>query len=92
MFTVLPYSCFKTTNPIIIGVNVKEGKIKLGMTVTCPSKNIVLGKIENIQSNHRPLQEAKQGDNVCLCIKPLAPFTEDKLPMFWNDVYHAKED
>jgi len=49
-------ACFNQKAPIIIGVTVKEGVLKIGTPLVVPSKdNLKLGKVESIELNKKPV-------------------------------------
>lgn len=66
---VIPKYIFRTTNPMIIGVKVKDGDMKPGMYVYS-DQNLTneIGKIDSIQLNHNNVSHAKTDDMVCLKI------------------------
>ena len=64
---ILPKCIYNTKDPIIIGVEVKQGRLKTG-AIIC-TKNIEIGIIESIENNHIPLSEAKEGQQVCIKIR-----------------------
>jgi len=58
---------FHKTNPIVIGVHVVEGVVRKNTPICIPGKNFMeLGVITSIQKDHLQLEEAKQGDDVCI--------------------------
>ena len=76
---IMPEHIYATRDPIIMGVNVKEGLLKRGTIIQClkkgkslfkrPDDLIILGTITNIRNpKGDSLQEAKKGDNVSIQI------------------------
>jgi translation initiation factor 5B len=57
---IVPDSCFNTKNPIILGVNVIEGQLRIGTLLCIPTKeNLRLGLVTSIEANKKPLQTAR---------------------------------
>jgi translation initiation factor 5B len=51
---------FHVKDPIIMGVNVKAGQLRIGTPLCIPDKgNQRIGKVESIELNGKPLQVAK---------------------------------
>lgn len=51
---------FHVKDPIVIGVTVKAGILKIGTPLCIPDKeNIRIGKVESIELNAKPLQQAR---------------------------------
>ena len=75
---VLPDCVFRDRAPLVLGVRVREGLLKLGTPLVVPSKqHLVLGKITSIQKNHVEVKEAKQNDEVSIKIE--SPNHEQKI-------------
>ena len=56
-------ACFNAKDPIVIGVNVIEGVLKIGTPLCLPMKNsLKLGIVQSIESNKKPLKEARAKD------------------------------
>jgi translation initiation factor 5B len=71
---ILPNFVFNTKDPIIIGVRVKRGVLKMGTPLSCHSKTdtiISVGIVESIEMNNEQVQEANVGDEVCVKIAKL---------------------
>lgn len=64
---LIPKYIFRTTNPMIFGVIVKDGEIRPGMTIYT-EQNLInkIGKIESIEKNHSSVSLAVTDDMVCL--------------------------
>jgi len=59
-------------NPIILGVNVLDGQVRIGTPICVPSaEKIVLGKIVSIQQDHKEIKQAKKGDDIAIKIEQL---------------------
>ncbi|CAF0921562.1 unnamed protein product, partial [Didymodactylos carnosus] len=69
---VLPQYVFNSRDPIICGVIIEDGFIKLGTPICVPSKEFVdLGRVISIELNHKSLEVARKGQEVCIKIEPL---------------------
>lgn len=69
---VLPQYIFNSRDPIICGVIVEDGFVKLGTPICVPSKEFVdLGRIVSIEMNHKPMEVARKGAEVCIKIEPV---------------------
>lgn len=68
---VLPQCIFNSRDPIICGVIVEDGFVKLGTPICVPSKEFIeLGRIVSIEINHKALDIARKGAEVCIKIEP----------------------
>ena len=66
---ILPACIFNKHAPIIIGVHIEDGILKKGTPICIPSKDgIEIGMIKSIEKNHKDVEEAKSGDEVCISI------------------------
>jgi translation initiation factor 5B len=66
---ILPTFIFNKHDPIIIGVHIEEGVLKKGTPICIPSADgIEIGLIKSIEKNHKELEEATVGDEVCISI------------------------
>ncbi len=77
---IMPEFIFNTRDPIIVGVKIESGFLKIGSPVCAicetPSaeregkdKFVDLGRITSIEYNHKQLEVAKQGQEVCIKIE-----------------------
>lgn len=67
---ILPQYIYRTRDPIVLGVKVVDGILKLGTPLCVPDKqNLNIGRITNIQVDHKDRNEAKKGEEVCVCIE-----------------------
>ncbi|CAF3541853.1 unnamed protein product [Rotaria sordida] len=70
---VLPQYIFNSRDPIICGVIIEDGIVKLGTPICVPSKEFIeLGRIVSIELNHKPLDVARKGSEVCIKIDPVS--------------------
>ena len=49
-------------DPLIIGVDVVEGIMKIGTPIYCVEKNLPIGVIESIEKDHKPINNVKPND------------------------------
>lgn len=48
---------FNQKNPIILGVDVKDGVLQLGTPIVVPDKDMIrIGKVESIEINKKPVK------------------------------------
>ena len=73
LIKIIPGNVFNKKSPIIIGVDVLEGTLKVGTPMCVVAKDtnqvIKIGKVVGIEHNHKPKQEAKRGDAVAVRIE-----------------------
>ncbi|XP_004704400.1 eukaryotic translation initiation factor 5B [Echinops telfairi] len=69
---ILPQFIFNSRDPIVMGVTVEAGQVKQGTPMCVPSKNFVdIGIITSIEINHKQVDVAKKGQEVCVKIEPI---------------------
>ncbi|XP_005400804.1 PREDICTED: eukaryotic translation initiation factor 5B [Chinchilla lanigera] len=69
---ILPQYVFNSRDPIVIGVTVEAGQVKQGTPMCVPSKNFVdIGIVTSIEVNHKQVDVAKKGQEVCVKIEPI---------------------
>ncbi|MEK6891162.1 MAG: translation initiation factor IF-2 [Nanoarchaeota archaeon] len=68
---VLHQHVFRNSNPAIFGVRIVSGNIISGMEVI-DGKNETIGRIKNIQSDGKSVEEAKEGMEVAISISGLS--------------------
>lgn len=69
---VLPQYIFNSRDPIVMGVMVEAGIVKEGTPVCVPSKDFVeLGVVSSIEYNHKAVESARKGQEVCVKIEPI---------------------
>ncbi|GAU96989.1 hypothetical protein RvY_08352 [Ramazzottius varieornatus] len=68
---ILPQFIFGTRDPIIVGVVVDAGLLKIGTPITVQKDKefIDIGTVVSIELNHKPLEVAKKGQEVCVKIE-----------------------
>ncbi|XP_060800600.1 eukaryotic translation initiation factor 5B isoform X2 [Amyelois transitella] len=69
---VLPQFVFNSRDPIVAGVMVEAGILKEGTPICVPSKEFVeLGIVTSIEVNHKQVETARKGQEVCIKIEPI---------------------
>ncbi|EFX90195.1 hypothetical protein DAPPUDRAFT_205517 [Daphnia pulex] len=68
---ILPQFIFNTRDPIVVGVVVENGIVKEGTPLCVPTKEFVcIGIVTNIEVNHKAIETARKGQEVCIKISP----------------------
>ncbi|KAH7968501.1 hypothetical protein HPB52_009044 [Rhipicephalus sanguineus] len=63
---------FNSRDPIVVGVSVEAGVVKEGTPLCVPSKEFLdIGIVTTIEVNHKPIETARKGQEVCIKIEPL---------------------
>lgn len=66
---ILPTCVFRSSNPIVVGVNVIEGAICVNDLVYADIEmTSLIGKIESIQKNNKIIENARMGEDICIKI------------------------
>ena len=56
-------ACFNAKSPIVIGVNVTEGVLKIGTTLCIPMRDSLrIGVVQSIEVNKKSIKEARAKD------------------------------
>ncbi|XP_061163849.1 eukaryotic translation initiation factor 5B-like [Saccostrea echinata] len=64
---VLPQYVFNSRDPIVVGVSVEAGFVKIGTPLCVPSKEFIeIGRVVSIENNHKPIEKATRGMEVCI--------------------------
>ncbi|KAH3760157.1 eukaryotic translation initiation factor 5B [Pelomyxa schiedti] len=67
---VLPQFVFATRDPIIVGVAVRDGSVRVGTPLCVPSKKFIsVGRVASIEVNNRTVPQGNKGEEVCLRIE-----------------------
>ncbi|KAK2725090.1 hypothetical protein QYM36_001519 [Artemia franciscana] len=71
MLSILPQHIYRKSNPIIVGVRVDAGVVKIGTPLCVKSKDsfIQIGIVADIQKNEKTIPIGKKGDEICLKIE-----------------------
>ena len=56
---IIPSMVFNRKDPIILGVDVVEGVLKIGTPLIIPSKKLVVGVVEGIENNKKPVNNVR---------------------------------
>jgi len=71
---IKPGCVFNQKNPIVLGVQVLDGVLKIGTPISVPCREFVeLGKVTSIEVNKKAKQEAKKGEEVAVKIESPNP-------------------
>ncbi|KAL7693976.1 putative small GTP-binding protein [Plasmopara halstedii] len=66
---ILPNCIFNKKDPIILGVDVEEGIVKIGTPLVVPSAGgLYIGKVGSIEREHKEVDRAKKGASVAVRI------------------------
>ena len=60
-----PIECFRSKDPIVLGVDIVKGVLKIGTPLVFYDKerrHMKVGKVMSIEANHKPLQTARKAD------------------------------
>lgn len=69
---IVPGCVFNKRDPIVIGVEVMAGSLRMGTPICVPTKDkVVLGVAGSIEHDHKKLDVAQRGQQVALKIEPL---------------------
>lgn len=69
---ILPQFVFNSRDPIVAGVMIEAGIVREGTPICVPSKEFVdLGIVTSIESNHKTVDSARKGMEVCIKIEPV---------------------
>ncbi|CAO1363457.1 unnamed protein product [Diamesa serratosioi] len=69
---ILPQFVFNSRDPIVMGVIVEAGVLKEGTPICVPTKEFVeLGVVTSIEMNHKNIDAARKGQEVCIKIEPI---------------------
>ncbi|XP_071497268.1 eukaryotic translation initiation factor 5B-like [Diadema antillarum] len=67
---IMPQCIFNARNPIVMGVVVEGGIVKQGTPIIVPSReNCELGVVSSLELNHKPLETARKGQEICIKIE-----------------------
>eukprot|EP00053_Salpingoeca_punica_P015112 m.138341 g.138341 ORF g.138341 m.138341 type:complete len:587 (-) comp16628_c0_seq7:2181-3941(-) len=66
---ILPACVFNARDPIVVGVVVEEGLLKVGTKLCVPNKDLIdIGIVQSMEVNHEAIELAKTGQEVCIKI------------------------
>lgn len=69
---IIPDYVFHVKDPIIVGVRVKAGILRVGTPLVAPEKqNLVIGSVASIEKAKQQVEEARAGEEVAIRIDPI---------------------
>nr|XP_034187064.1 eukaryotic translation initiation factor 5B [Osmia lignaria] len=69
---ILPQHIYNSRDPIVMGVMVEAGIVKEGTPICVPSKDFIdLGMVTSIEYDHKTVESARKGQEVCVKIEPI---------------------
>ncbi|XP_065621764.1 eukaryotic translation initiation factor 5B [Quercus suber] len=78
---ILPNCIFNKKDPIVLGVDVLEGILKIGTPICIPQRDFIdIGRVASIENNHKAVDFAKKGLKVA--IKIVGTNSEEQQKMF----------
>ncbi|KAJ6852308.1 eukaryotic translation initiation factor 5B-like [Iris pallida] len=78
---IMPNCVFNKKDPIILGVDVAEGILKVGTPICIPSRDYIdIGRIASMEVNHKQVDTAKKGEKVA--IKIVSNSSEEQQKMY----------
>ncbi|UYV81321.1 EIF5B [Cordylochernes scorpioides] len=85
---ILPQYIFNSRDPIVMGVSVEAGQVKEGALLCVPSKEgLEIGRVTTIEFNHKPVEIAKRGQEVCIKVEPIP----GEAPKMYNRHFEATD-
>merc|ERR1719498_1454 len=67
---IMPQHVFNMKDPIIMGVEVLDGILKVGAPLCIPSNNFLdIGKVISIESNHKEVSSIRKGNEVAIKVQ-----------------------
>jgi len=67
---ILPNCVFNKRAPILVGVTVVDGSLRIGTPICVPSRNFLLiGRVTSIEINHKAVELAKKSQDVAIRIE-----------------------
>ncbi|CBI34120.3 unnamed protein product, partial [Vitis vinifera] len=77
---IQPKGSFNNKDPIILGVDVLEGIVKVGTPICIPHRDFIdIGHIASIQKNRSPVDIARKGQEVAIMIVGTNPEEKQKM-------------
>ncbi|XVE74838.1 hypothetical protein DITRI_Ditri12bG0050300 [Diplodiscus trichospermus] len=77
---ILPNCIFNKKDPIVLGVDILEGILRVGTPICIPQREFIdIGRIASIENNHRPVDAAKKGQKVAIKIIGSNPEEQQKM-------------
>lgn len=66
---ILSNCIFNKKNPLVFGVEVLEGNLRLNTPIIVPNTDVFIGKVISIENDHKSIQIAKKGMSVCIKVE-----------------------
>ncbi|OMO52019.1 hypothetical protein CCACVL1_29425 [Corchorus capsularis] len=77
---ILPNCVFMKKDPIVLGVDILEGILRVGTPICVPQRDFIdIGRIASIENNHKPVDVAKKGQKVAIKIIGSNPEEQQKM-------------
>ncbi|GMJ03682.1 hypothetical protein HRI_004037400 [Hibiscus trionum] len=77
---ILPNCIFNKKDPIVLGVDILEGILRIGTPICIPQREFIdIGRIASIENNHKPVDSAKKGQKVAIKIVGSNPEEQQKM-------------
>ncbi|EER08965.1 translation initiation factor if-2, putative [Perkinsus marinus ATCC 50983] len=71
VLNIIPQYVFNKKDPIVVGVDISEGTLRLNTPLCVPDKEFLeIGRVASIEKDHRPVEKAIKGDSVAIKIQP----------------------
>lgn len=68
---IIPSYVFNKKDPIIVGCDVVGGVLKIGTPICVPEADFLqIGRVTSIEKDKKPVDQARQGQSVCVKIQP----------------------
>ncbi|KAJ3701909.1 hypothetical protein LUZ61_005614 [Rhynchospora tenuis] len=81
LLKIMPNCVFNKKDPIVLGVDILEGVLKIGTPICIPSREFIdIGKIASIEINHKQVDVATKGQKVA--IKIVSTNADEQQKMF----------
>ncbi|XP_050211250.1 eukaryotic translation initiation factor 5B [Mercurialis annua] len=77
---IIPDCVFNKKDPIVLGVEVSEGILKVGTPICVPDKDFIdIGRVASVENNYKPVDYAKKGQKVAIKILNNSPEEQQKM-------------
>ncbi len=68
---IIPQYVFNKKNPIIVGVDVVEGVVKVGTPICIPEQDgLEIGRVIGVEKDKKVVDKGVKGESVCVKIQP----------------------
>lgn len=65
---ILPNCVYNKRDPIVVGVAIEDGVLVPGTPIAIPEKGFDLGRVSSLEHDHKVVEVAKKGQEVCIKI------------------------